>query len=52
MKWPFIEPYDIIVGNSALPVKQRVVLRKVLKKMGRSGIKKAPFRTVDGVGCF
>jgi hypothetical protein len=27
-------------------------VRKLLKKLRRSGIKKTPFQTVDGVGCF
>jgi hypothetical protein len=59
MKWPFIEPYSIILGNSAGHVKHSdragrpgpdvhwhpsmTRSRKVLKKWMGSGIKETPF---------
>jgi hypothetical protein len=38
--------------NSALIGVIWVGVRKVLKKMKRSGIKETPFQTVDDAGCF
>jgi hypothetical protein len=60
LKWSFIEPSKIIVGNSVAHVKRSAMVRsgesrlspassvalfrKLLKKIMRSGIKKPPMR--------